>query len=335
MATLKGKSVAGFVGAWMIGALLAGWLGGCDLPPRAPVTGDGKPVKVVAVNIDDQAEVAAVTKLLDTAAKYKHALTILQAFFAKTGALDEQTWAKDELKNLAKAQTFTFEGVPAPLAPGSESLEGANEPALVERAISARQAWQESLAQLADHYRIQGLNFKLALVRCVQKRFDPIKVHSYYLHAEVPPATLKGTDVIPEAEALFAEAYKLHRRGKLIPLMPDYGKQRRALTLFRRVVSEHPTSTKIGPSAFYIAEIYKEYFNANLRAVAWYERAWQWEPELLLPARFQAAVTYDLRMGHYAKALALYREVLKHETFNITNVNFSINRIAKLTAKKK
>ena len=137
--------------------------------------------------------------------------------------------------------------------------------------------------------------------------------------------------VSPAADALFAKAMKLHQRGKILPGLTNYDKQRQALGLFRQLVREHPTSDKIAQAAYYVGEIYKEYFDEDVRAVHWYERAWQWQPDLLLPARFQAATVYDLRLAQYGTAVRLYQEVIKHEQFNGSNVRFARRRIEELT----
>jgi hypothetical protein len=97
------------------------------------------------------------------------------------------------------------------------------------------------------------------------------------------------------------------------------------------LVHTYPTSTRIALSAYYIGEIYKEYFDENYRGVLWYERAWQWDPGITQPARFQAAVVYDYRLHHRGKAVELYRLVLQDETFNVTNTLFAERRIEELT----
>ncbi len=335
MATIKARTAAGWIVVWTIAAGAVITLGGCDLPPPGPTTGDGRAVEVLLVSADHPAEKAAVSKVLQARADYEHALMVLRGYYDQTGALDQRHWLDQESANLAAARKFRFEGADPAVTPASESLVGATEPPLVERVIRTRDEWKQSLLALEDYYQSKGLNFKLAVTRTVRRRFDPVHQYSYFLNAEVPPATLTAKDPIAPANELFAKALKLHRRGKLIPLMPDYKKQREALKLLLKLVNDHPTSDKIAPSAFYIAEIYKEYFNENIRAVTWYERAWQWDPNLMLPARFQAAVIYDIRLAHYAKALALYREVLRHESFNSSNVDYSISRIRDLTESKK
>ncbi len=116
--------------------------------------------------------------------------------------------------------------------------------------------------------------------------------------------------------------------------LTNYGKQRKALGMFRELVRRYPNSTRIAESAYYIGDIYKEYFDEDVRAVQWYQRAWEWDPKILKPARFQAAVVYDLLLAQPGKALPLYQAVLKYEQFNGSNVNFATNRIKHLTGAK-
>ena len=103
---------------------------------------------------------------------------------------------------------------------------------------------------------------------------------------------------------------------------------------FRQLIDKYPASTKIAQSAYYIADIYKEYFDENLRALAWYERVWQWDKHITLPARSQAAFIYDFRLGRRGKAIALYQEVIKHEQFDRNRVRYAKQRIKELTEAK-
>jgi tetratricopeptide (TPR) repeat protein len=292
---------------------------------------DAQPVKTLAVNPGDAEEVAAVGAYLGATVKYRYALTALQDYYAKIGHQDKKLWTDRELKNLREAQTFTFTGVSAPPPPTPQSIEGVAEAVLVEGVLAARRAWLSDVAKLGELYGQIKQPLKAALVVNVQERFDPIRAYDYFITAEVPPATLRPTTPSLQANALFEKAYKLHRQGKPLPALADYRKERRALLLFRQLVDEYPASTKIALSAYYIGEIYKEYFNEDVRAVRWYERAWQWDPNITEPARFQAATVYDLRLSQRGEALKLYREVIKHEQFNGSNVWFATRRIEELT----
>jgi len=314
--------------------VLAAMLAGCDVPVPPPVTADGWPVEYVVVDPHDAAEVAGVGRLQAAEVDYTQALNVLHAYYERVGAFDKQMWAENEIKNLADARTWRYEGITPPAPPAGQDVQGASEAALVETVLAARDKWKDALAALAGHYRTTGRNFRLALVRNVQKRFDPVRAYSYYLHVEVPPATLRPTEFSQEAEDLFTEALQIHKAGKPLPLVTDYAKQREALGMFLELVRRYPDSTRIAESAYYIGDIYKEYLDEDVRAVRWYQRAWEWDPKLLKPARFQAAVTYDLRLAQPGKALPLYRQVIQHEQFNASNVHFAENRIKDLTGQK-
>ncbi|MCD4699911.1 MAG: hypothetical protein K8R91_04990 [Phycisphaerae bacterium] len=209
------------------------FVSGCDSPPTGPRTADGKAVETVAVNPSDAAESAAVSDLQSATAVYKQALKVLHAYYVKTGDYYKQVWAEKELANLLGAQTFTFEGAGAPATPPSESATGMNEAAAVEAVLAARRNRQQCLEKLAEYYSRKGLNFKLALVKNIQERFDPIRTYAYFMHAEVPPADLKPAEVVPAADAMFKEAMKLHEQGKPLPGVTDYRKQRQSLLKFR------------------------------------------------------------------------------------------------------
>ncbi len=307
---------------------------GCNLRPSGPKTTAGKKVRSVAVNPADPAEGEAAKKLLAAEMRYGHALKTLRAYYVKVGAYDKRECADRELENLEKARTWEFEGAARAPEPPAEPVEDVTEAALVEHMLSARADWKAALAGLADHYHGKGFNFKLALIRNVQRRFDPVREYSYFLHAEIPPPTLKPREFIQAADDLFENALRIHRRGKPLPGITSYPKQRKALGMFRQLVYKYPTSTKIARSAYYIGEIYKEYFKGeDARAVQWYERAWQWDANIRLPARSQAAFVYDFRMHHRGKALELYREVIKHEQFAPDRVRYAYQRIGELEQK--
>lgn len=320
----------GCAGTLLAAALLLA--GGCDVGPAAARTAMGAKIRSLAVNPTDPAEAQAADRLVRAQADYRLALNVLRAAYVNSGSYLKQEWTQSELKNLQQAQSWQFEGLAPPDQPAGESVEEA-EATLVERLLAAREEWKNALQQLADYYAANKMNFKLALVRNVQRRFDPVREHVYFLHAEIPPPTLRPRDFIQAANDLYDQALKLHRQGKPLPGITSYRKQRRALAMFLELVRKYPTSTKIARSAYYIGEIYKEYFNENERAVQWYERAWQWKPDILLPARSQAAFVYDFRLHRREKALELYRQVVEREQFASDRVRYALQRIGELEAK--
>jgi tetratricopeptide (TPR) repeat protein len=328
--------------AWSLAAFGCGAcvLAGCNTPPDPIKTPDGKAVQVVTIQADDPVEVAGVTTAETARADYRYRLTVLKDYYFKVGNMDRMAAADNELKNLEAAQVFRFQGVEV-TPPQGESLTSADERLLVEESLAARTEWLGSLDRLLEYYRSPEKHdsFKARLIENVKARFGPVRQYSYFIEGEVPGPELQPTAVIPEADALYARAIKLYNDGKGILrtfVTTDYEKERQAVALFRELIQKYPTSTKIALSAFYIGEIYKEYFNENTRAVKWYERAWQWDRFITEPARFQEAVVYDIRLHDPTHAVPLYRRVVKGEDpWRAGNVEYAQDRIETYTGKKK
>ena len=95
------------------------------------------------------------------------------------------------------------------------------------------------------------------------------------------------------------------------------------------LIEKYPTSDKIALAAFYIGDIYREYVRNYPLAVKWFERAWQWDPNITEPARFQAATVHDIRLHNPIKAIELYRAAIELET-NRSNARFAERRIPEL-----
>lgn len=322
---------------WLVVAGLAlGWaMAGCDNLPEPPKTADNQVPAALAVSPGNQDEATVVLAAEKTRVAYRYRLTVLADYYRKTGNVDKLKWASAELDNLAQAQTFKWEGVPEVLPPVGESLANADEPLLVEYLVGARHEYQKAMADVLDFYKRTGVNsYKAQRVANAIQRLDPVRLYMYVLQAEIPPADVKPIEVIPQADKMFAQGVALYQEGKGLLHMfitTDYKKERQALLILVDLIQRYPRSTKVAQAAFYIAEIYKEYFNENVRACQWYERAWQWDPSITLPARFQAAVINDYRLYNRAKAIELYRQVIQHEQFDSSNVSFSHRRIRELT----
>lgn len=315
---------------WMVctaGSLL---LTGCDTLPTPPRTHDGRAVEFLSVEPGDQDELQAATRMEASRINYRYRLTVIEGYYDRVGNLDKQRWAQNETKNLDNAQTFQWKGLPAIVPPSGESVENTDERLLAEYVASARSEYECAVEGLAKMYEERGQTLKARLMRNVQARFRPMHKYMYFTAAEIPGPDLRPVEVIPEADRLFAKAYELFREGKGLlhfAATTSYPKQAQALSMFREVIYKYPRSTKIALSAYYIGDIYKEYFNEDVRSVRWYERAWQWDPNVTEPARFQAATIYDLRLHNHAKAIELYREAIKHEQFNKSNVIWAQRRI--------
>ena len=325
-------------------ALLVGLVAsGCDRPPAPPKLAGGETIKVLQVDAGDAEELEAVKAAEGARVNYEYRLTVLEAYYKQSGDLVKLRWARREADNLSGAQVFRWERIEA-VPPKGESLAGADERVLVESTVAARKDWTRALAGLVDLYErrgdpgqdIQG-SLKLRAVRNVQQRLDPVRTYMYFLDAEIPGPQLRPAEVVPDADRMYQEAIRLHKKGKgalRIFATTVYADQRKALKLLREVIAKHPRSTRIALCAYYIAEIYKEYFNEDIRAVNWYRRAWQWDPYIIEPARFQAATIYDHRLQEKQEAVECYRMAIKNDPWRLWNAEYAQDRIAKLTRPK-
>jgi len=316
----------------MIPGLVCVILTGCDRPPGPVIGPDGKTVEVMSVNPEDAQEVAAVQAAESARALYAYRLDVLMAYYQKIGHLDKFRATQKEIDNLKTAQYFRWQGFEA-VAPEGQRVQNADQRLLVEDTIAARNEWLASLDALAGFYSKRKQTFKARVVESVSNRFNPVHRYTYFLDAEIPGSELRPTDHIPEAEALYNQAVRLHQQGKGVLhtfVTTDYQKQKQALVLFRQLIQEYPTSTRIALSAYYIADIYKEYCDEDIRAVRWYERAWQWDPNITEPARFQAATVYDYRLSNPRKAIELYEQSLKHDPWRLLNPQTAQQRIKEL-----
>jgi hypothetical protein len=307
---------------------------GCDRPPPAPRATTAENTNALAVRQDDEEEVRGAMALETARVAYRHRLEILRSYYEHVGDADKHQAASNELKTLLQAQVFRYEGLPDILPPERESLEGADERLLVEYVVSARNAYLTAVDQLLTTYDREGNTYRVEFVRSIKKRFDPIRIYMYFPSAEIPGPNLRPTEVVREADELFARAYRLFREGKGLLhtfVTTSYRRERQALLLFMELIQKYPTSNKIALAAYYIGDIYKEYFNEDVRAVMWYERAWQWDPNITEPARFQAATVYDLRLHNPEKAVECYSATIRYEQFNQSNVRFAEKRIRELT----
>ncbi len=320
--------------AWMaLVALAASWmLAGCDNPEPNLKTPEGSTIKVATISPTDETEITAVSNVETARADYIHRLEVLRDYYSKMGNVDKNWMARNELLNVESAQAFSWMGFKATI-PKGESLDNVDDRLLVEEMSAARKTWTASLEELAAYYKRKNDTTNFRLVETTLMRYDPVRVYTYIYAAEIPGPELRPTTVIPEADKLYDQAYKMFTDGKgalHFFVTTDYRKERQAIVLFRQLIEKYPNSTKIALSAYYIADILKEYFNEDIRSVHWYERAWQWDPHITEPARFQAATVYDYRLADYKKAIECYKASLKDDPWRVLNPEHARNRINEL-----
>ena len=307
---------------------------GCDSKPSPIRRGFKQGLKVIdtlAVTPGDALEIKAVTAAEVARVQYRYRLTVLRGYCNSIGDADRYNWSGKELANLDEAQWFAWTGIPEIAPPAGESLTSADPRLLVEFVLTARAGYNQAMRDLEKFYSERLSLDKLKFVTRVRERFDPVRTYMYFFSAEAPPENMKPVNVIPAAEELYSKALSIYKNGSALPLLANYNKQRQALRLFLTITEQHPTSTRSPLSAFYIGHIYREYFNENVRAVMWYQRAWKWDPRIQIGARFQAAVVWDYRLQNREKAMELYQDVLKYEFEDLSNRTFASRRITELT----
>jgi hypothetical protein len=323
-------------GKWVLLLAVAACMvsAGCDSKPSPMRQGFRQGLKVIdtlAVSPGDAAEIKIVTATEVARVQYRYRLTVLRGYCNSIGDADRYNWSGKELENLDDAQWFKWTGIPEVVPPKGESLTDADPRLLVEFVLSARADYKQAMRDLEKFYRDRLSLKKVKFITTVRGRFDPVRTYVYFFSAEAPPENMKPVKVIPAAEELYSKALAIFKGASMIPLVPNYRKQREALRLFLTITEQHPTSTRSPLAAFYIGHIYREYFNENIRAVMWYQRAWKWDPSIQIGARFQAAVVWDYRLQNHQRAMELYQAVLEYEFDDLTNREFARRRIAELT----
>ncbi len=290
--------------------------------------------KAIQVDPSDSSELEAVSNLKEKRVEYAHRLSVLEAYYRNTGNLDKLRWARRESENLQETTSAVeirtrreIEVIP----PEAEPVLQRDQRVLIERAVRARRDYLDALENLARTYEQAGAVEKLQQVRHMQTVFNHARTYVYDLSA-LPGPDLTPAVVDSQADKLFKEAVELYEEGKvLLKVTPDLEKEEQALVKFQKLIEEHPSSTRVALSAYYIGEIYKEFFKENILAVHWYQRAWQWDPEIEKPARFQAATVWDMRLHNVPKAVELYRASIEHDPYRLGNERFARARINELT----
>jgi tetratricopeptide (TPR) repeat protein len=190
----------------------------------------------------------------------------------------------------------------------------ANEIDLVEKMASDRQAYQRSLQALIQYYDASGNHDKTKWAQQELTALNRIPQYQYIIEAQVMPATLKATESIAAADQLYQEAEKLNKYAGVIPVtqLKDEEMLRAALRKYGELISKYPTSDKIDDAAYKMGRIH-EGFGAYTIALAFYERAYQWDPATPYPARFRAADILDRKLHQRDKALQVYQEAIVKE----------------------
>lgn len=184
---------------------------------------------------------------------------------------------------------------------------------LVKKVFEARDAYQASLERLRAFYIHTNNDENRQWVDKELTEYHLMVKSPYVLELDLPPADLKPDTSIPKANRLLREA--VDWKDKRSMLDRDRGENyKRAELLLRRLLTDYKKSDKISEACYYLGEIYSsKYFAQYRRSVAFYERAFLYQPNTSLDARLRAANVYDKYLADRRRAIELYQEVLGRE----------------------
>ena len=206
----------------------------------------------------------------------------------------------------------------------------ASESDIIEQVVINRQAYQRYIAALIAHYESTGNNMKLGWAKDELKGLKQVPQYNYIIEAIIAGPNLKAGRSIAEAELVYMEALRLEKQAKKYVVLTNEEMLRLALDKYNQLIKKYPTSDKIDDAAFKAGGIY-EYFKDYTIALLYYQRAYQWDPDTIHPARFKAAYILDKRLHRRAEALELYQQVVEKEGRYGKYKGFAEKRIKKLT----
>jgi tetratricopeptide (TPR) repeat protein len=206
----------------------------------------------------------------------------------------------------------------------------ASESDIIEQVVINRQAYQRYIAVLIAHYESTGNNMKLGWAKDELKGLKQVPQYNYIIEAIIAGPNLKAGRSIAEAELIYMEALRLEKQAKKYVVLTNEEMLRLALDKYNQLIKKYPTSDRIDDAAFKAGGIY-EYFKDYTIALLYYQRAYQWDPDTIHPARFKAAYILDKRLHRRAEALELYQQVVEKEGRHKKWKEYAEKRIRKLT----
>jgi TolA-binding protein len=211
--------------------------------------------------------------------------------------------------------------------------KAAGDAELVERVVSARKEYQQSLVALYEHYSKVGDRERAKWVEDELKAYHLMTKPSYRLDIlDVPPANLEAKVNVKEANDLYKQAMEYKDRG----VGTDYTlNQRRAELLLQEILQKYPNSDKIADVAYQLGDLYEgRAFKQYDRAAAYFERAVSWRKGSRTDALIRAARINDKVLNERAKAIDLYRRVIDTDTES-ARIKEAEKRLAELTSNRK
>jgi len=220
---------------------------------------------------------------------------------------------------------------PLLVASGAD-MQRDEEAKLVEQMAQYRQKYIDQLEMLLGFYENQGNQLKSDWVRGELLHLKQGPQHPYLVVAETAGPNLHASKSILEADLLYREGINLMKegRGGIGKIGMDEKKLYLAKDKFSDLISKYPESNLIGDAAFQIGQIYHQYLGDYAKALLYYQRVWQWDPQTKMPVRFYTARVYDDHYHNWPQAVKFYEQAISQESSYSDNVVYSQNRIRKI-----
>ena len=210
------------------------------------------------------------------------------------------------------------------------NLAGVNESDIIEQIAMNRKAYRNGLETLISYYNSVGDNMKLAWAKNEINALDDMPQYNYIIEAIVAGPNLKATNSIAEAELVYIEATRLQKKAERLVLIKHNDNLRLALDKYNQLIRKYPSSDRIDDAAYRSGGI-AEHFQDYTIALLYYQRAYQWDSDTNLPARFKAACILDRRLARRDEALKLYKQALEKGTLKQSYRESAEMRISELT----
>ena len=210
------------------------------------------------------------------------------------------------------------------------SIVEAGEADIIEQMSINRLAYRQYLESLVRHYTETRNNMKLGWAENELKKLNKMPQYNYIIEASVAGPNLKASNSITIADYMYDEAFRLEKKAKRLILIKDKNLLRVALDKYNQLIRKHPSSDKIDDAAYRAGGIYG-YFKDYTIALLYYQRAYQWDPDTIHPARFKAAYVLDKRLHRRGEALELYQQAVEMQAEHKKWKEYAEKRIRKLT----
>lgn len=243
-----------------------------------------------------------------------------------------QSPAVQEPQQETSGEPVNFTPAGDPLMPGADQSSRATEIQMVEQMVTYRNSYLKELENLGKFYDHQGNHLKAVWVKQEQDALTAMEMKPYLVVAEIAGPDLKATEVIAEADAIYADALTLIEKGRR--MLGDKKNLILAKNKLDSLLSTYPTSDKVDDAAWEIAQICNRDLKDYYVAMFYYQRVWQWNPENQYDARFAVARIYDQVFHNYPRACEFYELSIQLEPAFPANATYAKNRIKELNTKK-